>query len=265
MASVASELGLDRSVTPAEVVAAWPAWQELHPELRIVDADSLRLWLHRVPAEDSDPVLLVLARRASPEGDGDSVAVLALVWMLLPGASRVASRYWWAPDIDFIVAEQLWLWVCAFPWQTTTKVAGNIMGRLAHQVRREIGWSSRPDPNERLNASAVRYVDALEVPVPNDPPASDELKELLDHAVDTGVISAWARWFLLMVVETAWECEDAVGVPASLGGLGSPALCGKVAERLGLSARTVRRRLQQAVWALRRSLPGLVDDLREVA
>ena len=227
MASVASELGLDRSMTPEEVVVAWPVWRESHPELGVVEATGLRGWLNRVPAQESDRVLLVLARRASPEGEGDPVAALALVWMLLPGASRLASRYWWVPDIDFIVAEQLWLWSCAFPWQTTTKVAANIMGRLPHPGGRESGRSSRPDPNDRLNASTVRYVDALEVPASSQSSPADELRELLDHAVGIGVLSEWARWFLLVVVETAWECEDAVGVPAGLGGLGSPDLCVK--------------------------------------
>lgn len=266
MSGVAKGLAFaSTSVTPAEVVEVWPVWQGLHPELRVVEADDLRMWLNRVPAEESDPVLQVLARRASGDGLNDWTARRALVWMLLPGAIRVASRYWWSPGIDFIVAKQLWIWVSAFPWQTTCKVAGNLMGRLAHEVRREIGKSSRPDPNERLNASSVQYLDALELPVPNDPSPAKELGELLDHAVETEAISPWRRWFLLVVVETAWDFEDEVGVPAGLGGLGSPALCARVGERIGLSARTVRRRLQETVHALRRSLPGLVDDLREAA
>lgn len=105
----------------------------------MVDADGLREWLREVPAGESDPVLLVLARRASPEGERDRVAATALVWALLPGVYRVARRHHYVERIDFIVAEQLWMQAREFPWQTKTKVAANVVGEVRYQVLRALG------------------------------------------------------------------------------------------------------------------------------
>jgi hypothetical protein len=263
---VARELGIaSAKVVPEEVAAAWPLWQELHPELRVVDADGLRGWLREVPAGESDPVLLVLARRASPEGERDRVAAAALVWALLPGVYRVARRYHYVERIDFIVAEQLWMQACEFPWQTKTKVAANVVGEVRYQILRALGVSNRPDPSERLNASAVRLVDTLRWQVATEPSPAEELRDLLDHAVDHGVITFLDRALLLDVVETAWEFEDSVSISGVLGGLCSEELTSRIAARMGCTSRTVRRHILAAVKALRASLPGLLDEIREVA
>ena len=263
---VARELGIaSTSVVPDGVAAVWARWQALHPELRVVDTGNLREWLRRVPAEESDPVLLVLARRASKAGGGDSVAALALVWCLLPGAQLVARRYYHVENIDYVVAVELWFQACEFPWQTKAKVAANVVGEVRYQVLRELGVSNRPDPSERLNASAVRLVDTLRWQVASEPSPAEELRDLLDHAVDHGVITFLDRALLLDIVETAWEFEDSVSISGVLGGLCSEELTSRIAARMGCTSRTVRRRILVAVKALRASLPGLLDEIREVA
>lgn len=267
MRSVGRELGFASSeAVPGEVEAAWPGWQELHPELRVVDASGLRAWLKRVPGEESDRVLCVLARRASGQGDDDHAARVALVWALLPGAGCLASRYRHVPNPNFMVAEQLWIQASEFPWQTTSKVAANVLAKVRNEVLREIGASTRPDPAERLHASAIRYVDTWGSHIVADEPSgADELHGLLDHAVDTQVITSWDRALLLVAVEVGYDASWALKRDSCLGGFTGNAFSALVAERLGCSARTVRRRVHHAVRALRDSLPHLLDEIRDAA
>ena len=267
MRSVGRELGFASSeVVPGEVEAAWPGWQELHPELRVVDASGLRAWLKRVPGEESDRVLRVLARRASVLGDDDHAARVALVWALLPGAGCLASRYRRVPNPNFMVAEQLWIQASEFPWQTTSKVAANVLAKVRNEVLREIGASTRPDPAERLNASAIQYVDTWRWHIaPAEQTGADELHDLLDHAVDTQVITPWDRALLLVAVDVGYDASWALKRDSCLGGFTGNAFSALLAQRLGCSARTVRRRIHVAVRALRDSLPHLLDEIRDAA
>ncbi|MCA0251672.1 MAG: hypothetical protein LCH76_05165 [Actinobacteria bacterium] len=263
---VARELGIaSTTAVPESVAAVWPHWQELHPELRVVDPPNLRGWLRRVPAEESDLLLRVLARRASEAGDSDKVAALALAWCLLPGAQLVARRYYHVENIDNIVAVEVWFQVCEFPWLTKAKVAANIVGEVRYQVLRQLGVSNRPDPSERLNASAVRLADTLRWQALTEPTPAQELRDLLDHAVDHQVITFVDRALLLDAVETAWEFESSVSISGVLGGICSEDLTSRIAARMGCTSRTVRRRILAAVKALRASLPALLEEIREVA
>ncbi|MDQ7991234.1 MAG: hypothetical protein AAGC63_00450 [Propionicimonas sp.] len=267
MRSVGKELNFASSESvPGEVEAAWPGWQELHPELRVVDAGGLRAWLKRVPGEESDRVLRVLARRASEQDDDDHAARVALVWALLPGAGCLASRYRHVPNPNFMVAEQLWIQASEFPWRTTSKVAANVLAKVRNEVLREIGASSRPDPAERLNASATQYVDTWRSHIaPAEQTGAGELHDLLDHAVDTQVITPWDRALLLVAVEVGYDASWALKRDSCLGGLTGNTFSALVAERLGCSARTVRRRIHLTIQALRDSLPHLLDELRDAA
>lgn len=267
MRSVGKELDFASSeAVPGEVEAAWPGWQELHPELRVVDAGGLRAWLKLVPGEESDRVLCVLARRASKQGDDDHAARVALVWALLPGAGCLASRYRHVPNPNFMVAEQLWIQASEFPWWTTSKVAANVLARVRNEVLREIGASTRPDPAERLYASSIQYVDTWRSHiVPTEPTGADELHDLLDHAVETQVITPWDRALLLVAVEVGYDASWALKRDSCLGGLTGNAFSAVVAQRVGCSARTVRRRIHLAIQALRDALPHLLDELRDAA
>jgi hypothetical protein len=267
MRSVGRELDFASSeAVPGEVEAAWPSWQELHPELRVVDASGLRAWLKQVPGEESDRVLCVLARRASEQGEDDHAARVALVWALLPGAGCLASRYRHLPNPNFMVAEQLWIQASEFPWRTTSKVAANVLAKVRNEVLREIGASTRPDPSERLYASAIPYVDTWRSQVaPTEPSGADELHDLLDHAVDTQVITPRDRALLLVAVDVGYDASWALQRDSCLGGFTGNAFSALVAERLGCSARTVRRRVHLAVQALRDSLPHLLDEVRDAA
>lgn len=263
---VARELGFaSTTVVPDEVAVAWPVWQELHPQLRMVEAGRLREWLRQAPAGESDPVLLVLARRASLEGERDHVAAKALVWCLLPGAHLVARRYHHVERIDFIVAEQLWMQACEFPWQTKTKVAANVLRDVRYNVLRELGVSNKPDPEERLYSSALRFVDTVQWAAPSQPTAAEELHELLDLAVEEWVISRFERHLLLEAVNVAYELEHTIKSTGVLGGLVAPRICAKVAERFGMSVRTTRRRITDAITALREWIAPRIGEVRDVA
>lgn len=263
---VARELGFtSTTAVPDEVAAAWPVWQELHPELRVVDADDLRGWLRRATAAESDSILWVLVRRASPRGERDQIAATALVWCLLPGAHLVARRYHYADHIDFIVAEHLWMLACEFPWPTKSKVAANVLRDLRYHVLRELGVSNKPDPGERLYSSALRFDDRVCWAVPDDSSPAEELRELLDLAVEQWVISRWQRTLLMEAVKVAHELEDTITSTKALGGLVSPQICAKLAERMDLSVRTTRRRITDAVASLREAFVPRSARVREAA
>ncbi len=263
---VARELGFaSTTVVPDEVAVAWPVWQELHPELRAVDAGDLREWLRRVPAGESDPVLLVLARRASPSGERDRVAALALVWCLLPGAQLVARRYHYVEGIDYTVAVQLWFQACEFCWQSKAKVAANIVRDVRYHVLRELRVSNRPDPSDRLNDTAVSYVDPVRGEAHDGTAASDVLLDLLDRAVERWWITRLDRRLLLEAVDVAREIGDDLRTSGELAGLASPQTCARVAERVGLSARLIRRRITEAIRALQRAVAYSAGEARDIA
>ena len=107
--SVAKCLGVDDLDGPlmSATRAAWSAWVDADPGLGVVDelAD-LPAWTKRAAMSDRDLILARLAKLA----DHDYRAAAALVWLLVPGAARLAdSLRDLSPDIDELVAGQLWL------------------------------------------------------------------------------------------------------------------------------------------------------------
>ena len=119
---------------------------------------------------------------------------------------------------------------------------------------RELRVSNRPDPSDRLNDTAVSYVDTVRGEAHDGTAASDVLLDLLDRAVERWWITRLDRRLLLEAVDVAREIGDDLRTSGELAGLASPQTCARVAERVGLSARLIRRRITEAIRALQRAV-----------
>jgi hypothetical protein len=78
-----------------------------------------------------------------PSSGGDDLAAASvLAWALI--ACALAHRlHALSPNIDELVAAQLWLEVWSFPWHRLHKVAANILTNTRAAVRRECGVRSQ--------------------------------------------------------------------------------------------------------------------------
>jgi len=106
---LAKRLGVEDLDAPLMLGArtSWRRWCVEDSALGVVaDLDELPEWTRSAPRPTKDDVLVRLAARTATKQD----AVTALAWLLVPGATRIAvelrDRH---PDIDGIVAGQLWL------------------------------------------------------------------------------------------------------------------------------------------------------------
>lgn len=267
--SVASELGIESiGATPPEVITAWPTWQHYHRLLRTIDPGKLREWLQCASARDADDVLHVLARRAAMDGGQDRDAAVALTWALLPGACLLAKR--WVrgtDDIDFLVAEQLWIHARTFAWQSKRKVAANILLDVQRAVLADLGIPAYQSKAERATAYPVPVADLEAIQCRNydQLPPAQSLQRLLVRAVDRGVITADNHQFLLTVLDVALESGPPQGNKRNLGGFANNDFTERVAARIGMSGRTVRRHLRACIAALQAALPELLDPLSEAA
>ena len=107
--SVAHQLGLDDPEAPP-LTAARAAWMRScvdDADLAVVeDLLDLPAWTRQAAARERDGVMAGLAKLAADDYD----AATALVWLLIPGATRLANSLRdLSPDIDGLVAGQLWL------------------------------------------------------------------------------------------------------------------------------------------------------------
>lgn len=267
--SVASELGIESiGDTPPEVITAWPTWQHEHRVLRPIDAGQLRDWLQCASVGDSDDVLHVLAQRAAMDGEQDHDAAIALAWALLPGACLLAKRWVRGTDnIDFLVAEQLWIHARTFAWQEKRKVAANVLLDVQRAVLAELGIPAYQSKTERATAHPVPVADFESIHWRNQdgPSPAQQLHRLLARAVGLRAITAEDHQFLLTVLDVAAEVGPPQGNKRNLGGFANNDFTELVAARLGLSGRTVRRRLRACMTALQRALPELIGLLSEAA
>jgi hypothetical protein len=259
MVSVQTQLGLNDEGNGllAQAGQNWESWVDRFPcLLGIGGVGSLRAWLRTAEPAAADEVLHALVTLASPSGGDDASAAAMVAWALLPGASVLAQRLQTlSPRIDGVVAAQLWIEIRTFPWRRLRKVAANILANTRTGVLAECGahtqlervdrtWSNvrLVDPTAVFWARACAHDDASQS-------AAHELAEVLEWAGAVNVISDSDRSLLLSLAETA----DSFG-PARTGrgscGLMANDLSADLAERLGISPKTVRRRARKAITAL---------------
>lgn len=257
--SVQTQLGLhdEGNGLLARAAQSWASWVDRFPcLLGIGGVGSLRAWLRAAEPAAADEVLHTLVTLASPSGGDEASAAAMVAWALVPGASVLAQRLQTlSPRIDQIVAAQLWIEIRTFPWRRLRKVAANILANTRTGVLRECGAHSQLERVDRT-WSSVRLVDPTAVfwarVCPQDAAsqsAAHELVEVLEWARAAKVISDSDRSLLLELAGTADSFS-----PARTGrgwcGLMANELSADVADRLGMSPITVRRRARKAITAL---------------
>ena len=138
--SVATQLGLDDPDRGLLAAArhAWRGWAGQHEALGVVaELEDLPAWLTAHPGERSTVLGVLSGLAAQQEGD-DVPAAAALAWLLVPGASLLANRLaTLSPDIDELVAAQLWIEVRTFG-------SGRGRRRRDHSAQHPQGRASRP-------------------------------------------------------------------------------------------------------------------------
>ncbi|KNX35876.1 hypothetical protein [Luteipulveratus halotolerans] len=256
--SVADCLGLtEDSQLLVQANEQWATWCRQHPALRVaVDTTTLRVWLKQAASRDADEVLHALAQLAAPDGADNTAAAAALAWALMPGACTLANRLrTLTPEIDQVVAGQLWLEVRTFPWRRLRKVSANILLNTRAGVLRECDAQSqlaRFDPTWSRTSPVDPYGAFWSAQVAAEPRTSDaaeELLQLLEWACAHDVITAADRSLLLCLVEAA--DRSATNRTGRCGaGLMANDTTEAVAGRLGMSARTLRRRTRSSIDAL---------------
>ncbi|SER27612.1 hypothetical protein [Microlunatus flavus] len=197
-------------------------------------------------------MLHALVHVGSPSGNDEPQAVDVVAWALLPGARALAHRLrGLSPDVDRLVATQLWLEVRAFPWERLKKVAANVLANTRARVL--ASELSAEGPVARGDGGRLRVVDPhslwweqlSEAPLQAGPDASVELEGLIADAAATGTLSLADRDLLGVLLEQARTAG--AGARRGCGGLLADRVVSQVSEEAGLSPATVRRRIRRIV------------------
>lgn len=202
---------------------------------------------------------------------------------MLPGDISLATE---------LVASQLWIEVRSFPWRRGKKVAANILMNTRAGVLRECGDTTQvgrtdqtwvhtdlvqelatcdpADIDVELCRMGERQMPAAgwrpclladPAPGPGDDIESplEELLAVLAWACEEDVISDEDRFLLLCLVEeAAWVDTRRTG--RGRGGLMANDVSERVAPRVGVSDKTVRRRASRSMRALSAAAPGRFID-----
>lgn len=260
--SVAKELGLahPEDAQLREARHRWAWWVSEDPKIGVVsDLLDLPAWVRAVSRVDSDRVLLALAELGAPDGADDLMAVAALTWALLPGATLLANRLRsLTVQIDEAVASQLWIEARMFgPGRSRHKVAANILMNTRKGVLRELGVGKhleRSDPTwartTPLDPTSYDWWLVERAAAGNTHDERDHLGNFLLDAIESRVVGSRDCELLWTLAE---ECErqESNHSGQGSGGLMGVAVSEAVAERRGVSGRTVRRHGSHSLQALR--------------
>lgn len=251
--SVAKCLGVDDPDAPnmRELRAEWPRWRQTSNDLPDVDdLQDLPRWMRDAEPTERDEVLTALQRVAA----GDRRAYVALAWLLMPGAARVAGRIsHLADEIDAVVAGQLWLQICEHDPADDRYVAKKILDRVYRESMAELGVGDLAKRRDEAWAMTV-LVDAFDESIPAAP-ADDEvarrevLGDLLQRGIESGKLAEGDRDLLLDLAYAA-EQIDAPG-HRGRGGLMTPSVTQLVEQAHGMSSRSIRRHAAGAIEAMR--------------
>ena len=263
--SVADQFGLDDPASPllAEAREGWERWCAVDPRLAVVDdlAD-LREWTRKADVADKTAVLRTLATLTA----SDRSAVAAQVWLLIPGACRVAEGLSdLSLDIDALVASELWVQACQAHRLRTPWLARALLNATRREVTASLGVGSRADRHwkhvlltDELAMLASFANDRADLEGEVAPEV--ELCEFLDQAIrDHAVEEEDVR----LLHELAAAAET-VSAPPRRGRLGltTPAAVELVARDHPQSARTLRRRAARSLDRLKIYAAVWTDDTR---
>lgn len=258
---VAEHFGLDDPESPllAEARTAWKHWCARDSHLAVVDdLLDLRDWTRRAPSEAKDPVLAKLAALARE----DVRARVALVWLLIPGAAALAERLGdLSPEIDGLVAGQLWIEVSRSHQLGPRGIAQAILNETRRQVTAELGVGNQAKLRDKV-WTEVRLLDHFDeravLVEPLDPGAEYEMLELFDAALRDHAIDGFDIWLLHELATYA----TALAAPMRRGrcGLTSPSVVGRVGRIRPEAVRTLRRRVCKAIDQLKEYAAATTDD-----
>ncbi len=235
---------------------AWSRWTAAQPALaQMGSAVALcDVVMDRAEPAQANDLLLALVRAGSVDGGVDQSAATFVASLLVPGGDRIIrSLSSLGPDIDAIVAGQLWLQVRAYPWRCRPRaVAKNTLMETRRAVLADYGATTArraalvplapPELAEAVDRHGTVVTDQLV--------ADLALLELLAWARARGVLERGNAALLWELVMAACD-EETATVPSSLArGVGSKQSV-RVAATRGVSARTVRRQRDHAVAQLR--------------
>lgn len=251
--SVSDCFGLDDPESPllAEARVGWERWCAQDPLIAVVDhLDDLRTWTARASRGDKDRLLASLARLTRD----DRAAVAALVWLLIPGAVRVAdSLHDLSPDIDDLVAGQLWIEASRGHLLPPRGIARAILATTRREVAAAFGVGQLAQRRDRAWSLAI--VLDLAVDDPHVTPSYDDIDEdddglveasrFMEEALRSRAIDARDIWLLHELAIAA----HALSAPLRRGrcGLTSPSVVDRVAESRPEASRTLRRRATKAL------------------
>ena len=191
--SVAHQLGLDDLAAPLLTAAraAWMRWCEDDADLAVVeDLLDLPAWTRQAAAGERDGVLARLAALAIDDYD----AATALVWLLIPGATRLAdSLRDLSHDIDELVAGQLWLEARSHGGRGHA-VAATILRNTRRAVMAEYGCGDAGRRRDRVWAETTLTdnFDERATPVAasdGEPDAMWQLRYLVELMIRDGVLT----------------------------------------------------------------------------
>lgn len=246
---LAAHLGVEDLESPLMEAArrAWPRWCTGEPALAVVEElDELPEWTRKATAGEKNVVLAKLAALTACDAD----AVTAVVWLLIPGATRVADDLRHLhPDIDGMVAGQLWLEAARAHELGGRRVAAEILRRTRREVGADLNVGDLAKRRDRVWVEALQVADDELGAAAGDhefqDDVSEDLTELMMEAMDANAIHVFDAILLGDLAHVATE----LGAGAHRGrmGLTTPAVVDELAGRVHLSARAIRRRASTAL------------------
>jgi len=249
--SVAKCLGVDDVDGPQmmQMRSRWPQWSEGEAGLAVVDDPvALPRVMRRSEPEQRDTVLGALLRL----GVVEQSATVALVWLLAPGATKLAWRLRdLSRDIDELVAGQLWIQVREHDPDDARYVAAKILNRTEREVMVELAvgdLAKRRDPTWAKAVLTDRFDESIPDQESDEDTAREELHLLLRKALDSGSLSDVDRDLLLDLAHAA----NMLNAPLRRGraGLTTPSVAQMVSDDHAMAARTIRRHAADALDGL---------------
>jgi hypothetical protein len=219
------------------------------------------------PAQ-SNAVLAALVRCAATDGGDDRDAALLVAHLLANGSRALAIKLRdLSPDIDALVAGALWIQIRSFPWKRRRRaIAQNLLLDTRRAVLRELCPNRRKDGSRWLSSADPVDLERIGGGAPPtfgedlvEDRAAADLVDLLTWALGREVIRQYDVQLLLDLVAASRLADDR-GVVCRRG-LNVASEVGHVASQWQVDEKTVRRRRDRALRALREAKDAYLSDV----
>ena len=239
-----------------DAAGALSRWSRTEPALRgLRDIDVLAALLapdSGVDADRADALLGALVRTACREGGDDADAVLLVLHLLADGVRPLAKRLAdLSEDILTLLVGELTVQIRTFPLRRTRAYAANLLRDTQLACWREL----RPHRTRTYQAGTDILINPLDQPGMRywfdrsiAGPGGDDLSELADVLAWAEARGIASRRDLALVVEL--EHQRGYGTAARH----------RVAASFGINERTVRRRRDRTLAALRLAVEDYLHD-----